>query len=126
MDTQITCYTSWITILTLDFGGEPPATTLTHGHVHSLLTGMEGVHMHEGRILVSAPTEGSHDAVLEGVLARLQVGDGGSAHMCTHPGEGCHTRAMPLPAATAPHCQHPLRRPHVPLARLHCCAIALL
>ncbi len=99
---------------------------LIHRHVHSLLTGIEGVLMHEGRILVSTPTEGAHDAVLEGVLARLQVGDGGSAHVHTCLGQGCHTRATPLPATTALHCQHPFHRPHVLLARLRCRAIALL
>ncbi len=75
-DTQIAHHTSWIAVLTLDFSGDP-LTTIAYERVHGLLTGWEGVHMHGGRILVSAPTEGALHALLERVLDCLQVGDGG-------------------------------------------------
>ncbi len=125
-DTQVAHCTLWFTILTLDTTGEPPTTTLI---IYSLLMDMEGVHRHNDRILISTPTEGAHDTVLQGVLGHLQVGGARVCPCICTSGRGRHNWVNPPPPTTAPHHQlhqHTSCGKCTPLVRLHCRPIALL
>ncbi len=99
-DTPVAHGTSWFTVLMLDSTGESPTATLTvpvqfsgvgvgiQQDIYSLLKDMEGVHMHHDRILISVPTEGVHDTILQRVLTHLQVGGDGVCPLEYIPGQG--------------------------------------
>ncbi len=98
---------------------------LVQQNVYSLLRDMEEVRMHNGKILISAPTKGAHDMALQEILMHVQVG---GDRVC--PCEYISRRGVPqmgqVPTSSNSSPLSVYTRLHTPLVRLHSRTIALL
>ncbi len=100
------------------------------GGFEQVLGGLEGVCVHNNKVLISTPIREAHDATLHEVLARLHMGnDRVQSCKCTFGQQGVPFLSHIPPGATAYmslHHQHMLHWPPALLARLHSCTTAPL